>query len=242
MANQTGKAEKAKTTKRAYESALRAEQALETRRRVRDAADRLFLRDGYQATSMSGVAEEAGVSRQTVFSAFGSKANLLKEVVDVRIVGDDAPLSVDDRRHAAVMLGSEDPVLIIRTMANLSRSIAEGVLPMSRIVMEAAAVEPEIAAMVAAMDAGRWQGVAHLPRRLAELGALTPRWTVDQATDAVWLINGASAGIPAIDRGWTFDDYERWMFESMIGLLLDGVEIPPYEPFEWPEGYEDAPA
>jgi AcrR family transcriptional regulator len=231
----------AKAAKRSYESALRAEQALDTRRRVREAADRLFLRDGYRTTSINDVAAEAGVSRQTVFSAFGSKARLLKEVVDVRIVGDDAPLSVDDRRHAAVMLSSEDPVLIIRTMANLSRSIAEGVLPMSRIVIEAAAVEPEIAAMVAAMDEGRWHGVANLPRRLAELGALTPRWTVEQATDAIWLINGASAGIPAIDRGWTFDDYERWMFESMIGLLLDDTEIPPWQPFTWPLGFEQAP-
>ena len=56
---------------RAYRSTLRADQARETRRRIREAADSLFLDHGYVATSMDDIAKSAGVSRQTVFSAFG---------------------------------------------------------------------------------------------------------------------------------------------------------------------------
>ncbi|OWY61745.1 hypothetical protein B7486_62165 [cyanobacterium TDX16] len=199
------------------------------------------MRDGYLATSMTDVAAEAGVSRQTVFSAYGSKAKLLKEVVDVRIVGDDAPLGVDDRRHTAVISSTDDPVLAVRTLANLTRSISEGVAPLWPMVYEAAAVEPEIAELSRAMDEGRWHGVHHLPLRLAELGALTSRWTVDQATDAAWLINSPTTGIAALTRGWSFDDYERWLFEALVGLLLDDVEPAEWAPYEWPDGFEHAP-
>ncbi len=34
----------------------------ETRARILDAAGRLFVRDGYQATTMAGIAAEAGVA------------------------------------------------------------------------------------------------------------------------------------------------------------------------------------
>ena len=60
--------------KRSYVSPSRDAQALETRRRIRQAAERLFLEKGYVGTSMSDVASAADVSRPTVFNVFGSKA------------------------------------------------------------------------------------------------------------------------------------------------------------------------
>ena len=39
-----------------------------TRRRIADAARRLFTRDGYAATTLVGIAREAGVAVQTVYA------------------------------------------------------------------------------------------------------------------------------------------------------------------------------
>src|SRR5215510_5070143 len=123
---------------RAYRSTLRAEQARETRRRIRAAADGLFLERGYVDVSMDDVARAAGVARQTVFTAFGSKAKLLKEVVDVRIAGDDEPLSIAERPAAQRILAATDPVDAIRRQAELIVETTSRVAPLWPAITAAA--------------------------------------------------------------------------------------------------------
>ncbi len=53
---------------------LREERAQVTRRRIADAARRLFFRDGYAATTIARIATEADVAVQTVYAVYGSKA------------------------------------------------------------------------------------------------------------------------------------------------------------------------
>ncbi|MFI7614704.1 TetR/AcrR family transcriptional regulator [Nonomuraea terrae] len=67
----------------------RAQEAQETRRRIREAALELFLRDGYGATNLQDIAGRAGVAMQTIYFVLGNKRALLKELVDVTIDGDD---------------------------------------------------------------------------------------------------------------------------------------------------------
>lgn len=51
------------------------------RRTIIDAADTLFLRHGYQGTSMDEIAALAGVSKQTVYKNFPDKEGLFTEIV-----------------------------------------------------------------------------------------------------------------------------------------------------------------
>ena len=57
--------------KRQYRSSLRAAQAAGTRLLIIQTAARLFIQDGYVATSVDAIAEAAGVSRATVFASVG---------------------------------------------------------------------------------------------------------------------------------------------------------------------------
>jgi AcrR family transcriptional regulator len=54
----------------------RAEAQSETRRQLLRAASRLFLRDGFVATSLANIADEAGVTKGAVYSNFESKEAL----------------------------------------------------------------------------------------------------------------------------------------------------------------------
>ncbi len=54
------------TDRKPYSSPLRDAEAAATRARIVDAASTLFVRDGYGATPMRAIAQEAGVSVQTV--------------------------------------------------------------------------------------------------------------------------------------------------------------------------------
>jgi len=83
--------------RREYDNSGREEQAALTRRRILDAAHRVVVRNGYVATTMVAIAKEARVSRETVYKAFRSKPELIKQVYDVALVGDEEPIPLRDR-------------------------------------------------------------------------------------------------------------------------------------------------
>ena len=78
-------------------SPKRTEQAKATRRAILEAAQRLFLSNGYGTTSIRMIAEEAGVAVQTVYAVFGNKRQLVIELLENAVKGDDEPASVIER-------------------------------------------------------------------------------------------------------------------------------------------------
>ena len=76
---------------------LRAARVLQNEERILRAARALFVRNGYQATTLTAVADAAGVAHRTVYVRFGTKAALLKRVIDMAIVGDLAPIDMVSR-------------------------------------------------------------------------------------------------------------------------------------------------
>ena len=77
-------------------------QARDTRRSILDAALELFVATGYSATTIQGIAERAGVAVQTVYAVFGTKRELLRELIETRIAGGDEPLPIAERPEAQV--------------------------------------------------------------------------------------------------------------------------------------------
>jgi len=62
------------------QSSLRAQKKLQTQHRILDVAVKLFQEQGFDNTSFEEVAEEASVSRATVFNYFPSKRDLLRAI------------------------------------------------------------------------------------------------------------------------------------------------------------------
>ena len=206
---------------RPYRSTLRADQARETRRRIRAAADALFLARGYTDVSMDEIARAAGVARQTVFSTYGSKAKLLKEVIDVRLAGDDEPVSIVERPAAQRMLASTDPVDAIRRQAKLIVQTAGRMAPLWPAITVAAAVDAEMADLVRFYDEGRHEGIGVIVDVVASLGALRKGRSKAKAKDAVWLLTNPSTIYGALTLGWTPAEIERWYTDCLIGLLVE---------------------
>ena len=81
------------------DAALERADAARNRRRILDAADRLFTRDGVACTSMDAIALEAGVGKGTLFRRFGDRSSLAHALLDSserefqeRIIRGPAPL------------------------------------------------------------------------------------------------------------------------------------------------------
>ena len=63
-------------------STYRQAQAAATRERIAEAARRLFGVAGYGSTSIEAIAAEAGVAVRTVYSAFGTKREILSLICE----------------------------------------------------------------------------------------------------------------------------------------------------------------
>ena len=85
------------SVKRSYSSPKRQAQARETRRTILGAAHELFVAAGYAATTIQAIADEADVAVQTVYAVFGTKRELLRQLIEDTIKGDDEPEAVTGR-------------------------------------------------------------------------------------------------------------------------------------------------
>ena len=82
----------------------RADRARQTRRRMLESARELFVTEGYAATTMDRIADQAGVAVQTLYYTFRTKGKLLCEVVEATAAGEDDPPPVAQRPWMQKML------------------------------------------------------------------------------------------------------------------------------------------
>jgi len=73
----------------------RSNPAASKRDRVLAAAAKLFLHEGYGATGMDAIAEQAGVSKATVYSYYGDKASLFADAMARMCDAIGGPLSAE---------------------------------------------------------------------------------------------------------------------------------------------------
>ena len=204
--------------KRSYSSAKREAQARQTRRSILDAAHELFVATGYAATTIQAIAERAGVAVQTVYAVFSTKRELLRQLIETAITGDDDPLPITERTEAQAVAAEPDARRRAELDAALSRSITERVAPIVRVAEEAAASDPELAAMMAVVKAARRKEMIASARILAGPDGL--RVSREEAAATLYVLYSPQvAGMLMGDYGWSPRRYERWLAR----MLLDAV-------------------
>ncbi len=131
---------------------LRAAHVAENEERIVRAAHELFVRDGYRATTLTAVADAAGVAHRTVYVRFGTKAALLKRVIDMALVGDLAPVDVVSREWYRT--ATTAPALEAR-IAALAQGSARLMASAAEVIAVAREAEPTEPLLAAAARAGR---------------------------------------------------------------------------------------
>jgi AcrR family transcriptional regulator len=211
------------TVKREYRSDLRAAQALETRRTIVATAARLFVEHGYGATTIDLVADAAGVSRKTVFTAVGSKLDLLTTAMDWAVAGDDEPVPLADRSVMRELLHQRDPGVLLTGLARLITAIGIRVGPLYRAVEVAAGMDPAARTVVEQSNRRRVNDARKVVHRLRDLEALTGDLTYEEAVDLVWLATDPSLFDRLVRiRGWAIARFEEWLAENLCRQLLGG--------------------
>src|SRR5688572_30838780 len=156
--------EKVVKPKRAYNTALRREQARATRLRIQEAARRLFVTRGYGTVTMAEIAREAGVAHQTVYAVFGTKLSVARGIIwssfEVEGIHD----------VIAEATASPDPEVWLRAAARAARLIGERLGDLLRFLRESG--DPALLAEYEQVEARRFEQERSLAARLDESGRL----------------------------------------------------------------------
>jgi AcrR family transcriptional regulator len=199
----------------------RARKALATRHRLLDAAEALFVRDGYAVTTIAAIAEEADVAVQTVYAVFGTKRAILAALLAVRVVGDEDTLPLQDREDWRVIEQESDPSQQLALFAALATQIGNRIADLYQVTAAAAGSDPEIAEMYQNQQQARYKDQRRLARSLARKGALRHGLTENRATDITWTLANPHTHHALIgERGWTQDQYRKWLTEMLTCALL----------------------
>jgi AcrR family transcriptional regulator len=212
----------AKPTRR-YDSSKRREQAAARRDRILDAAEEMFVRDGYAPTSMAAIADRAGVALKTVYLAYETKGKLLRTLWNVRLRGDEKPIPVGERPWYKAVLAEEDPeqkLSIYVESANRLRGRMGNVL---RVIRDAAPVDPEIGQLWERMQSDFLENQREIVKSLHRRKHLKPGLGVDGGTDVMWTLNHPSVYLLLVhERGWSMARYQRWLTDALrLQLLAD---------------------
>ena len=207
--------------KKPYRSTLRAAQARATRRAIVDAAARLFIQHGYGATTVDAIAQAAGVSRKTVFTSVGGKAEALKLAMDWALVGDDEPVPMLERPHVKAMRAEPDARKILVSHARHIRQSAARTAPLHAVIQAAAGLDADIRALAEEGRAQRIRGMRAMAQVLADRGALKPGLTPAEAADVIWLLMDPGVYYRlVIEQRWDPARYQDWLADALISLLL----------------------
>jgi AcrR family transcriptional regulator len=209
------------TVKRHYRSELRTSQARETRRAIVAAASRLFVEHGYGATTIDAVADAAGVSRKTVFTAVGGKVESLKVALDWAVAGDDRPVALAERAELRQLLEQPDPAVLLTGWARLLAEIDARVAPLFQALEVAAGIDSEARELLEQSQHQRLDAALLIVERLRALGALTNDLTESDAVDLAWLAtDGALFDRLVRVRGWSTGRFEEWLARHLIVHLI----------------------
>jgi len=206
---------------RSYESPLRQEQAAATRRRILNAAQELFERDGYGATSMAAIAAAAGVSLKTVYLAFETKSGVLRALWHLLLRGERDAVPVGEQDWYQAVLEEPDPERQLRLNMRNSLIVKTRAGATLEVIRDAASVDPDIGALWERIQVEFHDNQRAVVQSLADKGALTPDLDVAAAADVLWALNHPNQYALLVgERGWSAERYERWLGDLLCAQLL----------------------
>jgi AcrR family transcriptional regulator len=208
--------------KREYDSSNRQAQANETRRRILEAARKLFIERGYSGATAEAIAEEAGVATQTIYAIFKSKKKLLVSLMNVSpttSVEDLAPVS--ERPSIQAVSQERDQRRQLQMFAQVVASNLSQVAEISEIMADAARIEHDFDRILQKLNKQRLEHMALAVQQFAANGPFREKIDDAYARDIVWTLTSPEVFLLLMrNRGWSKGKYAEWLADMLIRALL----------------------
>jgi len=179
----------------------------------------LFLERGYGHTTVADIAESSGVSVETIYAAFRTKATLLHKAWDITVGGDDQDVVFHERPEVKAIRDEPDLARRLRLQATFSTKTAERIAPFQLMVQSAAGSEPAAASMLEEMGRQRLAGLGVMASEAEATGQLAV--PVEECCDIMWsMTDGMLWHRLVTERGWSSERFAMWLGELWVRLLV----------------------
>ncbi len=177
------------------------------------------MRDGYAGTTINAIADEAGVSPESVYGGFGNKRQLLLAVLERAGPSADDSAAVVTEEWLAQLAAEGDARRRLALMSELTRGALERSAPLNDVLHVAARFDPELRALEAEVDGRRRSDIEMLVAVLAEVGPL--RLPKDEAVDLMWALGTSDVYLRLRQgAGWTAAHADAALEDLLARLLL----------------------
>ena len=210
-----------KTSQRKYDSSGRQAQALESHAQIIKAARELFIESGYSGVSIEAIARKAKTSPETIYSVFRNKRTILSRAMDLASGMDGSPIPIMLRTYIQEVTLERDQQKQIQMFASRMQIFFSHIAPVVEVVRAASKTEPEIKKILKKYLDDRYQGMGFFIDCLLANGPLRSGLSKLTAVETIWAL--ASAEIYNLlvgDRGWSGEEYEIWLSDTLTRLLL----------------------
>ena len=206
---------------RRYDSTRRKQAAADTRAAILRSARELFTTNGYATTTVAAIADRAGVAQDTVYAAVGTKPAIFRLLIESALSGRDEVVPGAQREYVAQMQAAPDARAKLAIYATAVTTIQGRLAPLFLALSAAATANPELAALWREISDRRAINMRALADGLAVTGELRSDLTRDQIADVIWTMNSSEYyALLVLDRGWSPEQFERWLFDAWSRLLL----------------------
>src|SRR3979490_2786855 len=201
--------------KRRYSTGLRQEQAQPARRRILDAASRLFVESGYSSVTVEDIAREAGVAYQTVYAAFGTKLAVARAIIWSSFQTEGIDQLMAEARE------SGDLEVALRIGARITRRLNERFAAIVRFMRESG--DPALLAEYHKIGSLRFEQIRDVVSPvLKTTGRLRGGMSPADAVSSIWAMSGTDLYNQLVSgRRWTPSRYEEWLTNALVHMLIE---------------------
>jgi AcrR family transcriptional regulator len=202
------------SNKRKYDSELRASRAENTRLRIQKAARKLIAASGFDGATVNAIADEAGVSPQTIYAVFGSKAAIVASLLE------HLEEEAGEAETVEELMAEPDPRLQLQIFAEWIRRLFDMSADVFSVAVQSSG-EPMLAEIRSNGDSRRLGGCKMLTGAWVEAGVLADGSDADGAAEQLWLLTSFETYLLCTSGlGWDSDRYEQWVVESASALVF----------------------
>ena len=205
--------------KRTYHSEARKAQATQTKSRVLAAAKSLFHSKGFEGVTIDQIAQGAKVSSPTIYGLFQSKRGVLRALMDEALPTDQFEALVKEAMQ------EKSPKRHLALSAKMARCMYDAERAQMDIFKGAAILSPEFKELEKERELRRYIRQEESLKMIENSGALLKGLSLSKARDILWAFTGRDMyRMFVIERGWTSEEYEAWLAELLVKMLMGTEE------------------
>ncbi len=159
------------------------------------------------------------MSVDTIYKTFGGKPGLVRAIHEEGLAG-SGPVHAEARSDA-LQTSDADPREIMRGIGELAAEVAPRAAPIMLLIRDAAATDPDMAALKRDLDDERLARMTHNARNFAAGGHLRSGLSVEEAGEIMWTYSAPELyELLVIRRGWGADRFGAFIADSLAAALL----------------------